>query len=118
LSLLRKNIAIITKKISKNHYKSLLVQLNKDLTLSGIDFAFEMNCLPRVLIEQLTFLVESLIKNDYQKFSQFMYTIDISENKINNIKESNLHKMIEKITNLVLERAVKKVIFKDRYKNI
>ncbi len=46
-----------------------------------------------------------------------MYTLDVSENKVANIDETDFAKLVNKLTLLVLERLVQKVYLKDQFKN-
>ncbi|MCF6213375.1 MAG: hypothetical protein L3J45_05040 [Flavobacteriaceae bacterium] len=106
------------KSLTPKLYHNLIIQLNKDLLLSGIDLKIDSNCKPDYFVKQLSSLISNLVKNNYQTFNQFMYTLDVSEDKVNSINETDFDKLIQKITVLVLERLFQKVFLKDQFKNI
>lgn len=108
-------IPVLNKKLSVKLYVDLIKQLNKDTLLSGIDFSVEDKISPTELVAKITNLLKRLVENDYQLFSQFMYRLDVSESKINNLKETKLDKLIEELTRLVLERLFQKVYLKRQY---
>ncbi|NCP21679.1 MAG: hypothetical protein COZ76_08720 [Flavobacteriales bacterium CG_4_8_14_3_um_filter_35_10] len=110
-------IKLFSKSLSANLYQHLIVQLNKDLLLGGINLKFDSKIAPLDLVNQLQVAIENLVKNNYQTFNQFMYTLDVSEKKINDISETELSKLVLKLTELVLERLMQKVVLKQQFKN-
>jgi len=111
-------VNLLTKSIDIKIYQSLIKQLNKDLILGGIDLKIKETELPKDLVLKLTNLVKNLIQNHYQTFSQFLYTLDVSEKKIQALTETNLEKLIPQIVKLILERLLQKVILKSQFKNM
>ncbi len=94
--------------------EKLIQQLNKDLSLSGIHFQFDPNMDPQFLKHQLSEIVLILMKNDVQKFHNFLYRIDISENTYLSIKEENDNKKSQIIMILILKKEWQKVWFKSK----
>lgn len=111
------DIKALSKSLNPKLYQDLIVQLNKDLLLGGIKSKVSENIEPLVLVSQLNSILENLIKNDYQAFGQFMYTLDVSEIKIKAISETALDKLLIKLTDLVLERLIQKVVLKAQFKS-
>jgi len=109
---------LLEKKIDIDIYKNLIKQLNKDLILGGIDLKINESISPNELVSTLAGLIKNLIQNEYQTFSQFLYTLDISENKIQSLTETNLDKLTPQVVKLILERLLQKVIFKKQFKNL
>lgn len=114
---LKVGIKALSKSLNPKLYQDLIVQLNKDLLLGGINSKVSDTIEPLVLVSQLKLILENLIKNDYQAFSQFMYTLDVSEKKIKAISETELNKLLIKLTDLVLERLIQKVVLKAQFKS-
>lgn len=110
-------IEIANKSLTPKLYQDLIVQLNKDFLLSVIDKKIDFECRPENFFKQLFDVIDNLVKNNYQTFNQFMYTLDVSENKVANIDETDFAKLVNKLTLLVLERLVQKVYLKDQFKN-
>ena len=116
--MLEANVNLIDKQITVKLYNDLIIQLNKDFSLSGIDFNLSLTRNPNKLIKDLTLLFENIIIKDYQKFNQLMYVLDIPENKLISLKESHLNVVIDRIIRLVLERVLQKVYLKQKFSNL
>jgi homospermidine synthase len=112
------NINLIDRQITVKLYNDLIVQLNKDFSLSGIDFNLSLNCKPNKLIKDLTMLFQNTILKDYQKFNQLMYVLDIPEKRLASLKERQLDVVIDRIIRLVLERVLQKVYLKQKFGNL
>lgn len=112
------NINLIDRQITVKLYNDLIVQLNKDFSLSGIDFNLSLNCKPNKLIQDLTMLFQNTILKDYQKFNQLMYVLDIPEKRLASLKERQLDVVIDRIIRLVLERVLQKVYLKQKFGNL
>jgi hypothetical protein len=94
--------------------KKLIMQLNKDLSLSGIDTQFDISWNPESLISNLTKIIATLLEKDYQKFMNFLYRIDIPEKKIGNITTSDFNEAVNEIVLMVLKKEWQKVWFRNR----
>ncbi|MDX5583762.1 MAG: hypothetical protein QNK20_02380 [Aureibaculum sp.] len=116
--MLEAHISLIDMQITVKLYNDLITQLNKDFSLSGIDFNLSINCKPKKLIKDLTVLFQNMIVKDYQKFNQLMYVLDIPENKLASLKERRLDVLIDRIIRLVLERVLQKVYLKQKFSNL
>ena len=116
--MLEANVNLIDKQITVKLYNDLIIQLNKDFSLSGIDFNLSLTSKPNKLIKDLTLLFQNMIVKDYQKFNQLIYVLDIPENKLESLKERQLDAMIDRIIRLVLERVLQKVYLKQKFSNL
>jgi hypothetical protein len=94
--------------------KKLIMQLNKDLSLSGIDTQFDISWNPESLISNLTKIIATLLEKDYQKFMNFLYRIDIPEKKLGNIVTSDFSEAVNEIVLMVLKKEWQKVWFRNR----
>lgn len=96
-------------------YKELIIQLNKDVNLTGIDVAFLEDYSPTQLKEALQKLIKELIQYDFNSYSNLLYRIDVSEKEIQNIESSDVDRYSENATFLILKRVWKKVWFKHQF---
>lgn len=96
-------------------YYKLINQLNKDFKLTNINVNFSNNENPKELKKSLLLSIETLIKNDFIKFTNLLYTIDINENDAKNYQHLNLNEYSEKVVFLILKRILQKVWFKHHY---
>jgi len=60
-------------------------------------------------------LVEHLINNEFDSFLNFLYRIDLSEDKIIHLSKNNQEIYIGSISFLILKREWKKVWFRRTY---
>ncbi|WP_440122724.1 hypothetical protein [Tenacibaculum sp. Ill] len=109
------SIDLLTNVANQKLYKQLVVQLNKDFSLTGIDLTFSENNTPLELKEELQKSVKELVLHDFSSYTNLLYHIDVSE-KDSQINESNdIDRYIENITFLILKRIWKKVWFKNQF---
>jgi hypothetical protein len=99
-----------------NLYKNLILQLNKDLLYANIDLEFDeatlASSLKLVLHETLFFLIQ----NKFADYLNLLYIIDVSELKIKALDGSDMLRLSEEVTFLVLQREWQKVWYRAKYK--
>ena len=96
--------------ISENDiYNSLLLQLQKDFLLIGLNFEIDSLENPTELFDYLLSVVNLLITTKINDFLNLLYRIDISEFKIKKIIESNSLTIDKEISFLILKREWTKV---------
>ena len=105
---------IFQKEENKDLLVKLIQQLNKDFSLTGIDFSLEEEISIKELVFQLKIKIESLMKSNFQTYLNLLYRIDISESKMREIDEIDTEKISQKVTSLILIREWQKVWFKSR----
>lgn len=96
-------------------YKELIIQLNKDVNLTGIDVGFSEDSSPFELKQTLQKIIKELILQDFNSYSNLLYRIDVSEKEIQNIESSDIDRYSENTAFLVLKRVWKKVWFKHHF---
>lgn len=88
-------------------------QIEKDFASNGIKISFSGDAFTVYdeLFPQVKTIVNSLLENNRKKFAQLLYTIDLSEKKVNTIfGNHSFPDSVEKITQFILERELLKVI--------
>lgn len=93
-------------------------QVEKDFASNGIDISFSGNIATAYdeLFVQVKPVVKNMLENNRNKFSQLLYTIDLSEKKANDIFANNsFADAVEKITQFILERELLKVITRKHF---
>lgn len=94
------------------------MQVEKDFASNGIDISFSGNTLTAYdeLFTQVKPVVKILLEKNRAKFSQLLYTIDLSEKKATDIFATNSFvDAVEKITQFILERELLKVITRKHF---
>jgi len=94
-----------------NLYIKLIEQLNKDFQMIGIEEEFSLEITPKSLINQLQNSIQKLISSNYSEYQNFLYRVDVSENKLKEIDTSD----VEQITYLILKREWQKVWIRSKF---
>lgn len=94
--------------------KKLIIQLNKDMALSGIETQLNINWSPETLISNLNKVIARLMEKNFQNFQNFLYRVDISEKKLGMIRTSDFHKTVNSISLMILKKEWQKVWFRNR----
>jgi len=108
-----KNILQLLDQIAKeNLLKDLILQINKDAQMVGIDFDLKANSSPINIVSGLKKLLYHLIKNNFSDYVNFLYRIDVSENQLVAFQGMELELLVEKATFLILRKEWQKVCFR------
>jgi len=110
-----KETVILLDQVQKEKLMQELVkQINKDASLSGIDFYLNEDSTVENIVDNLNNLITGLIKNDFNGYVNFLYRIDVSESELVKIREMDLNDLSKNITILLLKKEWQKVWFKNR----
>jgi hypothetical protein len=93
-------------------------QVIKDFALFGLEIGFSGDIINAYdeLFEQLNSCLVDLLNSDYRRLLSLLYHIDISEKEMNKKLTSNADEPSEIITEMILERELKKVIIRKYYR--
>jgi len=98
-----------------NLYKKLIKQLNKDLLYANIDMEFDTDVLPTSLKLILHETIFKLIQEKFADYLNLLYIIDVSEKKVKELDGSDMLKLSEQVTFLILQREWQKVWYRNQY---
>ncbi len=98
-----------------NLYKKLVLQLNKDFLLANVDLGFHEAILPTSLKLLLHETVYKLIQEKFAEYLNLLYIIDVSENQVKALDGSDMLKLSEDVSFLILKREWQKVWFRSTY---
>ena len=96
-------------------YNKLIIQLNKDFLYANIDLEFNEEVLPTSLKLILHEIVYKLIQEKFADYLNLLYIIDVPENKVKQLDGSDMVKLSEDVTLLILQREWQKVWYKSQY---
>lgn len=96
-------------------YKKLIIQLNKDFNLTGIDISFSEESTPLQLKEALQISIKELILHNFSSYTNLLYRIDVSEKNTPIVESTDMKVYTENITFLILKRVWEKVWFKHQF---
>ena len=91
--------------------KEVIVQLNKDLTLSGIEYEFDINSEKNKFIVTLLNWIEATLSENENILFNFLYRVDVNQQLI----YSNDGLPQENLLQLILNRELQKVVLKRQY---
>ena len=106
---------ILDKASKETLYKKLILQLNKDFLFANIDLDFDEDILPSSLKLILHETICKLIQEKFSDYLNLLYIIDVSEEKIKQLDGSDVLKLSEQVSFLILKREWQKVWFKNKY---
>ena len=95
-------------------YKKLIIQLNKDFLYANIDLSFDRDILPSRLKFILQETIYKLIQENFSDYLNLLYIIDVSEEKIKQLDGTDILKLSEQVSFLILKREWQKVWFKNK----
>ena len=107
--------ALIEEANKNELYHKLILQLNKDLLLANVDLQFDRDTLPTSLKYVLHESIFNLIQEKFAEYLNLLYIIDVSEQKVKTLDGSDIMKLSEQVTFLILQREWQKVWYKKMY---
>jgi hypothetical protein len=96
-------------------YNNLIKQLNKDLLYANIDLEFDDEVLPTSLKLILHETVYKIIQEKFADYLNLLYIIDVPEKKVKELDGSDIAKLSEQVTFLILQREWQKVWYRSQY---
>ena len=96
-------------------YEPLVMQLNKDFKRAGLQDAFDLKSKPEALQRSLIASLYELIVSDFEGYLNLLYAIDVSEQRLKQLPDMQVHELAETVTELVFNREFKKVYFKNKH---
>jgi hypothetical protein len=100
----------------QNLYQDLLIQLEKDFTLSNESITIPLDTNLEDLMNILQQKVYHLISFKFNEYLNLLYIIDVSENKIKQLDGSDLSILSQQVAFLILKRECEKVYYKNKFK--
>ena len=86
-----------------NLYKNLIKQLNKDLAYANVDLEFDEDILPTSLKLILHETIYLLIQEKFANYLNLLYIIDVPEKKVRELDGTDMIKLSEEVTFLILK---------------
>jgi len=100
---------------SESLYLKLVEQLNKDFNLANEGVDFPMSISHYELKIQLHEKIYRLIQYKFAEYLNLLYIIDVAEEQVKKLDGSDISKLAEQVSFLILKREWQKVWFRNRY---
>lgn len=98
-----------------NLYLKLIEQINKDFSLANESIDFHKSTTPHELTVQLHEKIYRMLIYKFAEYLNLLYIIDVAEDQIRKLDCSDLVKLSEEVSFLILKREWQKVWFRNRY---
>ncbi len=109
-----KELQLFSKPESKGLKEELIRQLNKDLSMSGIDASIAEELSPGEVVDSLKDILQGLVRDDFQGFLNLLYRVDVSQYKMRRSDESTFSDYIDRSAYELLKREWQKVWIRNR----
>ncbi len=109
-----KELQLFSKPESKGLKEELVRQLNKDLSMSGIDASIAEELSPGEVVNSLKDILQGLVRDDFQGFLNLLYRVDVSQSKMRRSDESTFSDYIDRSAYELLKREWQKVWIRNR----
>ncbi|WMW77713.1 hypothetical protein RF683_09490 [Flavobacterium sp. 20NA77.7] len=106
---------LISQAEEENLYFKLIEQVNKDFGLANENIDIPVSILPFEFKNRIQEKLLHLIQNKFSEYLNLLYIIDVSEEKIKKLDGSDIFKLTEDVTFLILKREWQKVWFRKYY---
>lgn len=107
---------LLAEATSKELYKKLIAQLNKDFNYATIDVVFPGTIDPQQLMIELQEIIYRLVHEKFGGYLNLLYIVDVPEKQIKALDGSDVLKMSEDVAFLILKREWQKIWYKAAYK--
>ncbi|MBQ4818811.1 hypothetical protein [Aquimarina sp. MMG016] len=93
-------------------YPQFLLQIQKDLNRSGIDYNIK-NSKPKDLFREIQSLLVEKLQYSFNEYVSFLYAVDVSENEVRKGNLEDIQDIAEYATYLILKREWQKVWYRN-----
>jgi hypothetical protein len=107
--------ALINQAEEEHLYFKLIEQTNKDFALANENIEIPMDVFPFEVKNLVQNKLFHLIQHKFTEYLNLLYIIDVPEDQIKKLNGSDLLKLSEEVTFLVLKREWQKVWFRKNY---
>ena len=94
--------------------EAVILQVNKDFQLCGIDCEISAEESPDQVIARLGQILKALIRDDFRGFLNLLYRVDISESEISRGESRDLDAFVNEAVYRLLKREWLKVWLRNR----
>ena len=106
-------LQLFAKAESQGLKNELIRQLNKDLSMSGLEVSIAEELPPGEIVQKLKVILKSLVRDNFQGFLNLLYRADVSQSKMSP-SESSFSDYIERSTYELLKREWQKVWIRNK----
>ena len=109
-----KGLQLFSKPESQGLEQELIRQLNKDLSMCGVNALIDEEFSPGEVVRRLKEILDRLVRDDFQAFLNLLYRVDVPQSKMSRSEGSSFSDYIERSTYELLKREWQKVWIRNR----
>ena len=109
-----KGLQLFSKPESQGLEQQLIRQLNKDLSMCGVNAGIDEEFSPGEVVRRLKEILHGLVRDDFQAFLNLLYRVDVPQSKMSRSEDSSFSDYIERSTYELLKREWQKVWIRNR----
>jgi hypothetical protein len=107
-------LQLVTEVQQKELLVNLILQLNKDFAMVGLDFNLSKDSDPSMVVKYLDGYLLELIKKDFNSYVNLLYRIGIPEKEVKAIDDMDIEVISKKVAILILRKEWQKVFFRSK----
>jgi len=108
------SLSQLTKAGDKEIIPKIIMQINKDLQLSGNQYGIDQNCSAQLLVSDLRKIIENLLQTDFSGLLNLFYRIDVPESLLQKMMEETPEDLPQNLTLLILKKEWLKVWIRNK----
>ena len=98
-------------KLKHDVYGQVVLQLEKDFTLSGISIGLSAIVAPEVMWQMLLSTLDDLLKNDPESLRNLLYRVDLNETMVNTmVTEKKETDFLHELAQQLVAREIQKIL--------
>ena len=107
-------IQLLSEALGHQLLNPLILQLNKDFSMCGIESPISESASPSEIVNELHRTIGKLIREDFQGFLNLLYRVDVPESELLRRKDQDMDAYIASASYLLLRREWKKVWLRNK----
>lgn len=108
------SLSQLTNTGEKEIVPKMIMQINKDLQLSGNQYEIVQNCSTQQLVSDLGKIIQNLLANDFNGLLNLFYRIDVPESLLLKMMKETPDDLAQNLTLLVLKKEWIKVWIRNK----
>ena len=110
----QKSYQLLEKANERGLIEELTKQLNKDLSMCGLNVFIAEKQVPGEIVQNLKNILEDLVRDDFQGFLNLLYRVDVPKTRMRQSEESTFTDYIDKCAYELLKREWQKVWIRNK----
>jgi len=107
-------LQLLAKAEAQGLQEELVRQLNKDMSMSGVEASIEEGLEAEEIVSRLKNILKELIRDDFQGYLNLLYRVDVPQSRMVASPETDFTQYVERSTYELLKREWQKVWIRNK----